>query len=145
MVQEAVFLDTNIIMYAAGTSHPCKAPCVQILADVEAGKLRGAMNTEVLQELLYRYHYLQLAEKGLQLCRTILKFPLTILPVAEPDIHLAMEYYAAFGLQSLHPRDAIHAATMKNHGIKRLISADRAFDLLGFLERIDPLNYTSIR
>ena len=145
MIEETVFLDTNVIIYAAGTPHPYKAPCVQIMDDLEAGRLHAAINTEVPQELLYRYHQLHLPEKGLQLCERVLKYPLTVLPVTEPDIRLALEYYAALHSKGIEPRDAVHAATMKTHGIRLLLSADRAFDLLGFIERIDPPNYASVR
>jgi len=39
------------------------------------------------------------------------------------------------------PRDAIHAATLKNNGITELLSADKDFDNFDFLMRIDPLDY----
>jgi predicted nucleic acid-binding protein len=82
---EQVFLDANVFMYAAGAPHPYKAACVRILADVETGALPAAINVEVLQELLYRYSHLALMERGLQLCRDILKYPITILPVTETE------------------------------------------------------------
>jgi predicted nucleic acid-binding protein len=55
MSTPTVFLDVNVFMYAAGAPHPYKAACVRILADMETGALTAAINTEVLQELLYRY------------------------------------------------------------------------------------------
>ncbi len=66
MSEETVFLDTNIFMYAAGAPHPYKEACLRILADMEAGILSAAINTEVLQELLYRYSHIRLAAKGIQ-------------------------------------------------------------------------------
>jgi predicted nucleic acid-binding protein len=51
------FLDANIFMYAAGTAHIYKVPCTRILAEVETGRLRTAINTEIVQELLYRYSH----------------------------------------------------------------------------------------
>ena len=41
--------------------------------------------------------------------------------------------------------ETVFLDTMKTHGIRLLLSADRDFDLLEFIQRIDPLNYTSIR
>jgi predicted nucleic acid-binding protein len=32
MIEEAVFLDTNVFMYAAGASHPYKEPSVDPIA-----------------------------------------------------------------------------------------------------------------
>ena len=140
---ETIFLDTNVFMYAAGALHPYKTSCVRILSEVETGVIVAAINTEILQELLYRYSHLKLADKGLQLCRDILKYPLTILSVNEADIRLAIDLFDAYRVAGLKPRDTIHAATMKNNGISQLISADKDFDHLGFVARVDPLTYRS--
>ncbi len=142
---EITFLDVNIFMYAAGVPHPYKDPCVRILSDVEMGVLVAAINTEILQELLYRYSHIKLADKGLQLCRDILQYPLTILPVTEADLRLAIDLFESHRAVGLKPRDAIHAATMQNNGISRLISADKHFEHLDFVTRIDPLACTPTR
>ena len=39
----------------------------------------------------------------------------------------------------LEPRDAIHAAVVLNHGLEAIISADRAFDEITEIKRLDPL------
>ncbi|MCD6345120.1 MAG: type II toxin-antitoxin system VapC family toxin [Anaerolineae bacterium] len=49
------------------------------------------------------------------------------------------EEYQGAGLK---PRDAIHAATMRNNGLRQLISADKDFDVLDFIVRVDPAAYT---
>jgi predicted nucleic acid-binding protein len=140
VIASLIFIDVNVFMYAAGALHPYKAPCIRILSDIETGALTGAINTEILQELLYRYTHIKLADKGIQLCRDILKYPLTILPVVENDIRLAIDLFQAHQATGLKPRDAIHAATMQNNGITRLISADADFDRLSVI-RVDPLTY----
>lgn len=145
MSTEVTFLDTNVFMYAAGAPHPYKEPCVRILSDVESGALAAAVNTEIFQELLYRYSHIKLADKGVQLCRDILKYPLPVLPVTKADIRLAIDLFDSHRAAGLRPRDAWHAATMKNNGISRLISSDKDFDHLDFVTRIDPLAYTSTR
>ena len=141
MSTPTVFLDVNVFMYAAGAPHPYKAACVRILADMETGALTAAINTEVLQELLYRYTHIGIAEKGVQLCREILKYPLSILPVTEADLRLALDLFDTHRSTGLRPRDAVHAATMQNNGIADLISADKDFDLLDLIKRIDPSAY----
>ena len=140
MIASLIFIDVNVFMYAAGAPHPYKAPCVKILSDIEIGALTAAINTEILQELLYRYSHIKLADKGIQLCRDILKYPLTIFPVVENDIRLAIDLFQTHHATSIKPRDAIHAATMQNNGITRLISADADFDRLSVI-RVDPLTY----
>ncbi len=138
---EAVFLDSNIFMYAAGAPHLYKIPCVQILLGVERGTLRAAINTEVFQEILYRYNRLKLADKGLALSREILRYPLVILPITEADIRLAVDVFDVHRSAGLKPRDAIHFATMQNNGLTQLISADKEFDVIPNIKRVDPLTY----
>ncbi len=137
-----IFLDANVFMYAAGAAHPYKSPCVRILTDVEQGILQTAINAEILQELLYRYSHIQLAQKGIQLCRDILCYPLTVLPITEADVELALDLFEEYQGVGLKPRDAIHAATMRNNGLRQLISADKDFDALDFIVRVDPASYT---
>lgn len=138
---EAIFIDVNVFMYAAGKPHPYKDPCVQILADVENGLLSAVVNTEIFQELLYRYYHIKLAEKGVELCRQILQLPVKILPINEEDIRLAIDLFESHQNKDLKPRDGIHAVTMKSNDIHKIISADKDFDSIDFIQRIDPLNY----
>lgn len=145
MESPIVFLDTNVFMYAAGAPHPCKEPCVRVLADVENGDLHAAINTEVLQELLYRYSHLRIPGKGVELCRMVLEYPVVILSVTERDLRVAIDLYGSSEAHGVQPRDAVHAATMLNHGITRVISADRAFDLFEQLVRIDPTAYMTLQ
>ena len=112
-----IFIDVNVIMYAAGAPHPYKDPCVRILTDIENGRLNAAINTEILQELLYRYSRLNLAQKGIRLCREVMQLPLTVLPVSESDLRLAVTLFETSHAAGLRPRDAIHAATMQNNGL----------------------------
>jgi len=137
------FLDANVFMYAAGAPHAYKEPCVRILADVETDKLVATVDTEIFQELLYRYSHINLAEKGVLLCRDILRYRMVILPVEELDIRETIELYNSLRHKGVKPRDVIHAAVMKNHDISRVISADKHFDHFDFLSRIDPLDYNS--
>ena len=141
-MEEPVFLDVNVFMYAAGKPHRYKNPCLHILKDIETQSLTGVVNTEIFQELLYRFSHIGLIEKGIQLCNDILKYRLTILPVTEADIRLTIELVEQYKNSGIKPRDAINAATLKNNKIKRLISADKDFDNLDFITRIDPKDYT---
>jgi uncharacterized protein len=140
-MNNTMFLDANIFMYAAGKPHPYKNPCLHILKDVETRALPAVVNTEIFQELLYRYTHIGVAEKGIQLCNDALKYPLTILSVTEADVRLAISLFEQHKSAGVKPRDAIHAATLKNNGITQLLSADKDFDSFDFLTRIDPNDY----
>jgi len=140
-MNETYFLDSNIFMYAAGKDHVYKNPCLIILNEVESLRLSAVINSEVLQELLYRYSHIGLADKGIVLCKEIMKYPITIFPITEIDIRDAIELFNEINPSKISPRDAIHAANMKNNGINKIISADKDFDKFDFVKRIDPLEF----
>jgi len=107
-----LFLDVNVIMYAAGESSEYKESCVNVLHKVQRGDLKVAIDTEVLQELLYRHHSLRLREEGVKL---------------------------ALYTPRLKPRDALHLAVMLNNDIKKVITVDQHFEkVIREVERIDP-------
>lgn len=140
-MSDPIFLDANIFMYAAGKEHRYKQPCIQILKAVESGQLSCVTNVEVLQELLYRYHHIHILNKGIQLCQLILEYPLTLLSVTQSDIQLSLELLAQNQAAGLKPRDAIHAATMQNNNLTQILSADKHFDHIASIHRLDPLTY----
>lgn len=62
-----VFIDTAIPLYAAGREHPLKAGCVNILLSVAKAELDAYTDTEVFQEILYRYFSMGKRAIGLQI------------------------------------------------------------------------------
>lgn len=48
-----ILLDTNVLVYSAGTAHPLRQPCRQIMAAVRHGVLPGRTTTPCLLELLH--------------------------------------------------------------------------------------------
>ena len=131
-----VFVDVNIVMYAAGSPHPHKEPSTRFLRQAAQGHVEAVSDTEVLQELLYRYWHLKLLEQGVKLVEHTAQVISIILPVDKRDALLA----SALLIQHprLEPRDAIHAAIMLNHGIKHCYSYDKHFDMIPGLKRLEP-------
>jgi predicted nucleic acid-binding protein len=127
-------------MYAAGKPHQLKDPCVRILDDVEKKKICAVVDTEILQELLYRYSHIGLPEKGIELSREVLRYPIEVLPISESAMRLAVDLFDNFHKRGIKPRDAIHAAVIQENEITRILSADKHFDVFDFVERITPGN-----
>ena len=134
------FLDTNIFMYAAGKPHKFKEPCVTVLSSVASGDLSAAVDTEAFQEIMYRYHHINLAEKGVDLAWYITDLGIDVLPVTKKDIEIALYYYQKYQKSGVSPRDIIHVATMLNSGIGMIVSVDKHFDMIEEVNRIDPFD-----
>ena len=129
------FIDTNIFMYAVGQTHPYKDPSQMLINRILQNEVAAATNTEVLQEILYRYTAIDRVKVGFDLVDTILDtFPL-IWPVTKEDVGLARRLQARFHIKT---RDAIHAATMKNNTVTHLYSYDADFDRLPGINRVLP-------
>lgn len=133
------FLDTNIFMYAAGKPHKYKQPCIEILSKTESGGINAIVDTEVFQEIIYRYHHIDLADKGTDLAWSIMDIGIDILPVTKKDIEVSLYYYLKYRKDGITPRDMIHVATMLNSDTAKIISVDKHFDVIEEVERIDPL------
>lgn len=136
---DAFFLDANVVMYAGGGAHPLREPCRNALQRAVDRKIPLLTDSEVLQEILYRYFSLREADKAEKAYRATVRLCDEVLPVAEEDTARALELLLRH--PRLTPRDAIHVATMERRGIQKLLSADRDFDDLDIVRRIDPADF----
>lgn len=132
------FIDANLIMYSLGGSHPLRDPCKKILAAIKSNAFIPVTNTEVLQEVLYRYFSIRRSLLGEIAYQSLVQLCAQIYPVTLRETDLALELLKKY--QSITSRDAIHAATMINSGIKEIISTDPHFDAISEIKRIDPSN-----
>ena len=138
MAETERFLDVNVPMYAAGREHPYKEPCVWVMTEIAEGRLRVAIDVEIVQEILHRYGAIGRPELGLTLAENLLDLVPTVYPVEEPEIRLTMELFRRYAARGLTARDAIHAAVMQRYEIREIISTDAHFDLIEGIRRLDP-------
>ena len=134
-----IFIDTNIPMYAAGKPSIYKDRCKQILAKIAVGELDAVTDTEVFQEILYRYFHIRQMELGRQIFTDFKLVVDSILSVLPKDIFLVEALARQY--PETKPRDLLHAAVMQNNGIDKILSVDRDFDEIDRIERIDPLEF----
>ena len=129
-------IDANLIIYAYGKEHPYREPSGAILDQALEGTIEANVSAEVLQEVLHYYHRHGQTYFGLNLTETLL--------IALPDAYQIDQetVRVACSLLTTHPRlqtrDAFHAATVFQHNLEGIISADRAFDTIKGLTRFDP-------
>lgn len=111
--KDSYFIDTNVLLYAIGKKSDYKHACLRVLKNINLDKFSGVTNCEVFQEILHRYW--------------------------KTNKTMAMDLIKLH--KTITSRDAIHAATMVNNGIKKIITADRHFDKIKGIERIDPKEF----
>ena len=130
------FLDTCIPIYAAGREHPYRQPCVQLVLAVAEGEIEAATDVEVIQEIVYRFHAIRRRPDGLKLAEDFLSLMENVLPVVRQDVARSLELQRAYPF--LPPRDALHVAVMLGAGLEQIVSADRHFDRVKEVQRLDP-------
>ncbi len=134
---ESSYLDTNIWIYAI-TAHPDYGlPCKRILEDIEHGRLRGAISTQILSEIsgvLFKCFGIRDTTAHLD---AVLSYPLEIILVTPDLIRLGAEYSRDYGIS---PYDSIHIAVAIRYA-DNILSADKELDKVPFVKRVDPLKY----
>lgn len=134
-----VFLDVNVPMYAAGKPHAFKEACVWLLTQIADGVIVAAIDTEIIQEILYRYGALQEWKVATTMATNLLELVPVVYPVTADDIKLTVALFQQYGPKGVRARDLIHVAVMRNHGLGQIISTDAHFDLIAGIRRIDPM------
>ncbi len=137
--EKTYFIDTNIIMYSAGKEHKFKEACLKILKCVDSYENEYYLNTEVFQEILYRYDSIGMRSFGIELAAKTLELFDNILAISEEDIYMSISLMEKY--ERLLSRDAIIIANMVNKGIEGIISVDNDFDGIEEIRRIDPMGF----
>ena len=136
-----IFVDANILMYAAGGDHPLRAPCRQIVDRIGARTLLAATSVEVVQEILHRYLSIGRSEGGVALAERTMDLFAPVLPITHALMRRVPDLAARY--PSLAARDLIHVATCIHEGITEILSTDRGFDAVGELRRIPPEEFAN--
>lgn len=128
------FVDANPIIYSA-TEGAAGESCLRVLEAVAAGEADGRTSPAVLEEVWHvgLRHYEGrldgLAERALTIFSPLL-------PVTENAFEQALRIDVA----SLGANDRLHLGTCAVEGIETILTADRAFDEVPSIRRVDPLD-----
>ena len=134
-----VFIDTAVIMYAAGAEHPLREPSRRVLSRIGTGELDGVISVEVVQEILHRFSGVRRREVGEAQARDAMDFFAPVLPVTHALMRRVPDLAARY--PSLAARDLVHVATCVHEGITEIISPDLGFDEVAEVHRIDPATF----
>ena len=130
-----IFLDANVLMYAAGSDHPYKAGSTALLDAVANGRIEATTSAEILQEILHRYRAIGRWQDGRRVYDLARKIVGTIVPVTVEMTDRARVLLDDY--PRLMARDALHAATCQMIGAE-LCSYDADFDAIVGITRRTP-------
>lgn len=134
--------DTNVLVYAVGGPHPYREPCRDIVARQGDGALSGEVTAVVIAEFAHqRFRQVRDRQEASVRARQA-GAAFRVHALDENDAELALDLYArSSGLDAF---DALLAAAALNRGVDAVVSADRAFDGVEGIERVDPLDARAV-
>ena len=141
-----ILLDTTILVYASGSDHLLKQPCVALIEAVADGRVAATTTVEVIQEFAHvrvrRFERTRSQTAELANAYTVLLSPL-VRPDAR-DLERGLEIWAQH--DALGAFDGVLAASVLNRShIGTLMSTDRAFGTVAGLRSADPGNPDDLR
>ena len=125
-------------MYAAGEAHENKDKSIKFLERISKShsSIECCTNTEVLQEILYRYQKIKRFDVALSLFDALMSLPIEVKPITLNVMKHAKRLLIKD--KSLATRDAVHAGMMMDAGIEKIVSFDSDFDRFEMIDRIEP-------
>lgn len=136
-LEDAVLIDSSILIYALGDPDPRRDPCRRYLRDITVGKGRAYASVEMLQETL---HHRIRRTGNPQVAAAEIRDVMPMLIVLDFDREILERAIDLIERTPVRGRDAVHAATALAYGISAIASSDPAFDRIPGLKRIDPLS-----
>lgn len=108
---------------------------------VADGQIVAVIDTEIIQEILYRFGTLRRWELAVDMAVDVLNLASVVYPISVEVIHLAIDLFSRYVSKRITARDLIHVAVMKTNDQTEIISIDDHFDLVEGIRRLDPLDF----
>ncbi len=132
------FVDANAILYSA-IDGPGRENCIRVLTAIATGEVEGRTSPAVLEEVWHvatRRYPRELDG----IVGAALKVFSPLLPVTEE----ALQHALSMPDSGLGPNDRLHAGTCATHEIGTVLTADRGFDRIDGIHRVDPFDASAV-
>ena len=126
-------IDTNVVVYAVGKSHPLRESSRRILSEIAAGALQATVDVETLQEILHLYSSRNERRKGFETLDDLLVLFPNPVAVDRDEVEAARDLMRQYSF--LGARDAIHAAVVQTHNLDGIVTADKVFERIKGIRR----------
>ncbi len=124
-----IYVDANFFIYAAGQGE--NASSFRRFISEKIPEISTSYLT--IDEVAWAIMKASSAQEAAEFCSWMLECGVNFLGV---DREIAVEALSIMRIVRLKPRDALHAATMRAHGIETIVSEDKDFDKLPGVKRI---------
>ncbi|MCD6491909.1 MAG: type II toxin-antitoxin system VapC family toxin [Candidatus Njordarchaeia archaeon] len=138
--QNPIFIDSNIFFYSIIRDRKYGNASAKIITHIYERKITATITSIILLEVanaLRKYRVQSIEMK----IKSIVSLPIKIFDVNTVTIREAIKLSEQY---KISPYDATHAVICIRNGINTVISADKEFDKIKELERIDPLDFEHV-
>ena len=130
-----ILLDTPVLAYAVGDSHPLREPSRRVVEAIRAGLIQATTTIGVIQEFAQVRARRRPRADAAVLARDFATLLSPLVPVQEGDLDLGLRLFEQH--TELGTFDAVLAAVALNNDAEALVSSDRGFRGLRRLRHID--------
>jgi len=130
-----VYIDSNIFFYAKIMDGVFGKPCSKVIRKIADRNLEASISALVPLEVGNALRKYGLGAKAAEEVRGIFSLGMKVYSIDAVDAQEAMEVFEALGV---NPYDCLHSVLMRKNGVRQIVSVDKEFDKIEWLERIDP-------
>lgn len=134
------FVDSNVFFYAKILDQEYGEACAKIIKDVVEGKVKAVTSVLVVIEVANALRKYGLGKEAKKVVDAIFSLDIPVYEVDSSDVRIAMGIFEGFGIS---PYDCVHASIMKRAGALNILSADKDFDKIDWIKRLDPKSYVA--
>lgn len=135
---ETFFIDSNIFFYAKIMDKEYGKECARVLNTIAEGGLKATTSSLAIIELANALRKYGLSKEVKKVVDAIFSLDIQIFPVDHIDVRNAAEIFDKTGIS---PYDCTHLAIMKKAETNKIISADKEFEKISWIKRVDPKDF----
>ncbi|MBI2583253.1 MAG: type II toxin-antitoxin system VapC family toxin [Candidatus Aenigmarchaeota archaeon] len=129
-----IYLDANVFIYAAGAGTAKGERAREVIQAVQSGKLQAASSVLTFDEVVWELRKQIGMESALIATQSF--FLLPDLEIYNATRGIFLDALEIMRHEKMKPRDSIHMATMRNHGIHEILTEDPDFGNVRGIKRI---------
>jgi len=131
----AYFIDSNVFFYAKMLDRKYGDACAKVLDKIVRSELEAVTSILVVIELANALRKYGLSDEVKDVVNAVFSLDIRVFEVDSLDVRTAAGIFNEFRIS---PYDCVHAAVMRKAGIVDIISADKDFDKIAWIKRLDP-------
>lgn len=135
------YIDTNIFIYSTNPSDSRYSNCKTILEKIIIGEIEALTSVETFEEINHYGQKNKVVRKTILLCQKLLTTNLNVVSFTDKLLLSYLKIAKRYSDSKVDSRDLIHVVSALKNDAEIIISADRDFDKITEIKRIDPSEF----